>query len=97
MFTVKVVNQDEGNTLLFSWPSVRVHGTFSTEFELMKDAEYEEANDELKPHVDSYYAWIGDNDGNEYWLAIGDDCFITDASGKTVQAIRSPQVIHEMR
>lgn len=94
MFTVKIRNEEQDNTLLMQWNQVRSHGPFSEQFNILKqDAIDRACTSEVADNCQLYYAWIGDGDGNEHWLAIGDDCFITDVSGKTVMIHRSPEPI----
>jgi len=96
MFTLKIVQEDEGNTILKSWDTVRVHGPFSDQFSILVQDELDRTEEpELKEAIESYYSYLTDGNGNEYWLVIGEDCYITDMSGKTVQAIRSPQPINQ--
>ncbi len=90
MFTVKIVNQDQDNATLFQWEKIQSHGPLSHHFETLKQYEIDRADDEVKDMCKDYYAYIGDGNGHEYWIAIGDDCFVTDASGKTVLIHRSP-------
>lgn len=95
MFTIKIINEGQDNTYLFQWEHIYSHGPFSAQFEAAKLSAIERADDEIKDMCQLYYAHIHDGGGNEFWLSIGDDCFVTDSSGKTVLIHRSPDPEHE--
>lgn len=91
MFTIKIEDQD-GSARLFSWSQVISHGPLSAHFDTYKHMAIENAEtSDVAEACQEYYAWLGDGDGNEYWLIMGEDCFITDGSGKTVLIHRSPE------
>ena len=98
MFTVKIVNNNDGSSSLRSWESVDIHkrgtGTFES---LIKDERAkwstenlsEDAYEAMMESIDTHSAILRTVDGDlNYYLCEHQTVYIMDAAGNTVECIR---------
>lgn len=98
MFTVKIVNNNDGSSSLRSWESVDIHKRGTETFAHMIKGERanwstdnlsEDAYKAMMESIDTYSAILKTVDGNlDYYLCDHQTAYIMDAAGNTVECIR---------
>ena len=98
MFTVKIVNKNDGSSSLRSWESVDIFKKGTETFsDLIKDERSkwstenlsEDAYQAMMEAIDSHSAVLRTVDGElDYYLCEHQAVYIMDASGNTVEVVR---------